>query len=328
MQTEQGKIPPPPGLIASLISGFNSVANHILVITLPVLLDLYLWLGPHLRIDRLMKPYMAQLPPLPSLGLLPTSSSVGTQQQVWTTLINQLNLFGLLQTFPVGVSSLMRFSMPTNTPLGAPAGIEVQSAISVIGWWVLLVVLGWLLGGLYYHWVTQVSLKPGPRSIGQSLKQTAYLSIIWIAFLFIFSLPVLVVIAVVSFFSLLAGEILQIVIAVLALWLLLPIFFSPHGIFTYQQDAFRSILNSLRMVRFTLPNTGLFLMAFVLVGQGQNLLWTTSPDISWLTLVGIAGHAFVSTGLLAGSFIYYRDINAWLQVIFEQLRAQANSVKV
>ena len=115
--------------------------------------------------------------------------------------------------------------------------------------------------------------------------------------------------------------------ALLLIWLVMPVFFSAHGIFALQLDAFRSILNSLRMVRFTLPNTGLFLLAFVLINQGLNFLWNTPSQNSWWMLVGIAGHAFVSTALLAASFIYYRDINAWLTVVFEQLQQQTTSAK-
>ena len=107
-----------------------------------------------------------------------------------------------------------------------------------------------------------------------------------------------------------------------------PTFFSAHGIFISKMDAMRSILNSLRMVRFTLPNTGLFLLVFVVINIGLNFLWSSSPPNSWLMLVGIAGHAFVSTALLAASFIYYRDINAWLAIVFEQLRRQAHSAKI
>jgi hypothetical protein len=71
----------------------------------------------------------------------------------------------------------------------------------------------------------------------------------------------------------------------------------------------------------------LFLLAFVIINQGLNFLWNTPSQGSWLMLVGIGGHAFVSTALLASSFVYYRDINAWLKVIFEQLQRQTTSAK-
>jgi hypothetical protein len=115
--------------------------------------------------------------------------------------------------------------------------------------------------------------------------------------------------------------------ALLLIWLAMPVFFSAHGIFILQLDAFRSILGSLRMVRFTLPNTGFFLLVFMLINTGLNFLWNTPHQDSWWMLVGIAGHAFVSTALLAASFIYYRDINAWLAVVFEQLQKQTTPVK-
>jgi hypothetical protein len=41
--------------------------------------------------------------------------------------------------------------------------------------------------------------------------------------------------------------------------------------------------------------------------------------------VGILGHAFISTALLAASFIYYRDMTAWLQSVFERIKAGSAS---
>jgi hypothetical protein len=68
-------------------------------------------------------------------------------------------------------------------------------------------------------------------------------------------------------------------------------------------------------------------MVFVLINTGLNFLWNTPSQNSWWMLVGIAGHAFVSTALLAASFIYYRDINAWLTVVLEQLQRQTTPAK-
>jgi hypothetical protein len=140
-------------------------------------------------------------------------------------------------------------------------------------------------------------------------------------------LPALLVLSVLTAISPVLGQVVLFAGAIILVWLVMPIFFSAHGIFTLQLDALRAILNSLRMVRFTLPNTGLFLLMFLVLNQGMNFLWNTPPQDSWWTLVGIAGHAFVSTALLAASFVYYRDINAWLKVVFEQLQRQTTSAK-
>ncbi|MDP2976426.1 MAG: hypothetical protein Q8N45_09490, partial [Anaerolineales bacterium] len=125
----------------------------------------------------------------------------------------------------------------------------------------------------------------------------------------------------------LLAEIVLLIFALLSLWLVLPVFFSPHGIFTYQQNAWQAILNSLRMTRFTLPTSGLFLFSTIIISQGLDFLWRTPQENSWLTLIGIAGHAFISTAILATSFIYYRDVNAWLQVVTDQLKRQTTSAR-
>ena len=145
--------------------------------------------------------------------------------------------------------------------------------------------------------------------------------------LLFFGLPALLLLSILTAISPVLGQVVIFAGALILLWLAMPIFFSAHGIFTLQLDALRAILTSLRMVRFTLPNTGLFLLTFIVINQGLNFLWNTPPDTSWWTLLGITGHAFVSTALIAASFIYYRDINVWLKVVFEQLQRQTTSAK-
>ena len=328
MENRQVKFPPPPRLLTTLRSGFDAVATHILVIIFPVAFDLFLWLGPHLRMRQLLQPLINAIPSLPSSALGASAADVAATQKAWIDFSNQFNLFSLLRTYPIGISSLMMPSLNTATPFGAPRYLDVSSVVALLGWWVLLVVLGWLLGGLYYRWVSEVSLKQPQQPLWKSLKQVIFLCVILTGLLLVIGLPALLLFSVLSFFSTTLGQIAIFLFALAALWLVMPVFFSPHGIFTLQQDAFHAILNSLRMVRFTLPNTGLFLMVFLFIGQGMNFLWHTPPAGSWLVLVGITGHAFISTALLAASFIYYRDINAWLKVIFEQLKTQTTSARV
>ena len=41
--------------------GFDTIANNITIIILPVLLDLFLWLGPKLRLKTLLTPLLEQM---------------------------------------------------------------------------------------------------------------------------------------------------------------------------------------------------------------------------------------------------------------------------
>ena len=326
METEQVKLPSPPGLIASLMRGFDSVANHILVILPPVLLDLFLWLGPHLRLKSFLQPLVDQLPAM-AKAFPSNFPPMAPIQQFLTSVIEQFNLFMILRTFPVGATSLLSLQMPELTPLGMPPNLDAGSFLGILGWVFLLVLLGWVVGAIYFFWISGVALKPERLSLWKSIQQTLLLSIIWLGLLFVLGLPTYVVVSIIYSISSTLGQIIFFVGALLLVWLIIPVFFSVHGIFILQLDAFRSILGSLRMVRFTLPNTGLFLLMFVIINTGMNFLWNTPSDNSWWMLVGIAGHAFVSTALLAASFIYYRDINAWLTAVLDQLQKRTTSVK-
>jgi hypothetical protein len=65
----------------------------------------------------------------------------------------------------------------------------------------------------------------------------------------------------------------------------------------------------------------------LILSTGLNLLWSIPEADDWLLSIGIAGHAFVSTALLAGSFIFYRSAMRWMQEIIQhRLAAQKPSV--
>jgi len=206
METESRKLPPPPGLISSLVRGFDSVANHVVVILPPVLLDLFLWLGPHLRLKSFFQSLIDQLPSM-AKAFPSNIPDLATLQQAWTSFMNQFNLFIILRTFPVGATSLLGYQMPWQTPLGAPQSLDAGSFLGIISWALLLALLGWLIGALYYYWISGVTLKPERRSLWKSVKQTTFLSIIWLGMLVVFGLPAFMLVSVISFFSPLLSQI-------------------------------------------------------------------------------------------------------------------------
>jgi uncharacterized SAM-binding protein YcdF (DUF218 family) len=99
------------------------------------------------------------------------------------------------------------------------------------------------------------------------------------------------------------------------LWLFIPLVFSPHGIFAARQNMLRSMVISARMVRLLFPGIGLFLLSVLILAQGMGYLWRIPNESSWLMLAGILGNAFISTGLLAASFFYYRGAISWVETL-------------
>jgi hypothetical protein len=320
------EIPPPPGIMGSLRAGFDTVSTHIGLILLPVVLDIFLWLGPHLSIDGLIGPFFKMIFNQARVTLSSSSelNQFTMMQSLSTEMIghfNLLSLLGKLQTFPIGVSSLLAQTMPVKTPFGSQQVIQVTSAPGLIGLAFLLIVVGWVLGGLYFRTVSGTALGEGAGvSSMRAILQTLILSVLWVIGLMMVFIPVMIVLAVLNVLSTALASAALFVLLILSFWLIVPLFFTPHGIFVRKQNAFYSMFASLRMARFTLPTSSLFVLCVFLLSTGLNYLWSIPPDDSWMTLVGIGGHAFITTALLAASFVYYRDMNVWLQTVFERLQ--------
>ena len=326
-------LPPPPGIIGSLRAGFDAVSNHIGLILLPVALDIFLWLGPRFSIGELANPFFKLVfdqarTTLTSSSDLKRFTDFQSGFSEVMQRFNLLSLLGKLQTFPIGVSSLLAQTMPVKTPLGSQSVVQVSSFPGLIGLMFLLILLGWIAGGLYFRWVSGTTLSGAKQKMevgfAWAIFQTLILSVIWFIALMMILIPVMFVLTILTLLSPALASGVFFVLLVLSFWLIVPLFFTPHGIFVRKQNAFYSIFTSLRMARFTLPTSSLFVISVLLLTAGLNYLWSVPPDDSWMLLVGIAGHAFITTALLAASFVYYRDMNTWLQTVLERLQQKQN----
>jgi hypothetical protein len=323
------EFPPPPGVMGPLKAGFDTVSSHVWLILLPLVLDVFLWLGPRLSVDRLVRPFLRVVFTQARTTL---TSSADLQrfteyQAAFGELVERFNLMSLLgrlQLFPVGISSLLAQTMPVETPLGAQSVVQITSLPGLLGLGFLLTFIGWVIGGVYFRWVSGIALEKAGRvvmvSFSWAILQSLLLSLIWVIGLVMVMIPMMIVLTIVTLLSPLLASGLVLIALFFSFWLIVPLFFTPHGIFVRRQNAFYSMFSSLRMARFTLPTSGLFVLSVFLLTTGLNYLWSVPTDNSWMLLVGIAGHAFITTALLAASFVYYRDMNAWLQTVFERLQ--------
>lgn len=321
-------LPPPPGIIGSLRAGFEAVSSHVVLILFPLALDLWLWLGPRLSVDSLLNPYLRLVFDQARRGMASPADiqRIADAQALFLEGLerfNLLSLLGKLVMFPIGVSSLLAGTMPVATPYGEQLVLRVSSLPGLFILVFLLIPVGWVGGGLYFRWVSGTALESGKREISisslRAILQTFILSVIWFIGLVLILVPVMVVLTLLALISPALANGAVFLLLMLSFWLIVPLFFTPHGIFVRGQNAFYSIFSSLRLARFTLPTSGLFVLSAFLLYRGLNYLWSVPPNDSWMTLVGIAGHAFITTALLAASFVYYRDMNAWLQTVFERV---------
>jgi hypothetical protein len=241
---------------------------------------------------------------------------------MYENMIPRINLFWVFHTLPIGISSLFLPQKLSQTPLGDPAILQV-SAASLFGWIFFLTLFGWIGGGLYFRsvsWLAMANLNTQPLSIPRAILQTILISIFWSILSVFIGVPVFFVLAIVYQLSTFIANLFVLFLSLASMWVIVPLYFWPHGVFIKQQNVITSILSSVQMMRFTLPTSSLFVLTVFMLTFGLNFLWSIPPEDSWMTLLGIFGHSFVATALLAASFVYYRDMNIWLQTVVEKLR--------
>jgi hypothetical protein len=314
-------VPPAPNLFTALRVGFDAIANHVALILFPVALDLLLWMGPRLRLTHLIRNFVDQLVAVYKVQDQQVADVMRAGQEVWLVIADRFNLLSALRTYPVGISSLFASQLSASNPFGKPASYELLGLGEVVFIWVLLTLIGLALGSLYLGVVSQVALKgkiiwretfqDWPRST----IQVFYLTLFWGVLGFVLSLPGSIFLSL-SFLGIPIAQCMLFIYASIIFWLVIPLFFSPHGIFVLHQTMRNSLRSSVNMSRRTMAITMPFILIVVLISVGTNYLWTTPEETSWWMVIGVLGHAFVTTALLAASFVYFRDAERWSSRVY------------
>lgn len=315
----------PPRLIASVVAGFNTVANHAYLILFPIFLDLVLWFGPHIRIKTLFQPLVDAF----FKEITSSTINVADMQdliQKAATKLDGVNLLAGLRSWPIGIPSLFSFSFDKVmiTPIGTPLMVDLPTMASVFLFSLLVIVVGIFAGSVFFNSISNASIGL-KKQFSLSLlfwqfKQSLFLTLLLFILLLLIALPVSFILFLFTLFQLLLFG--YILISFLLLWILLPLVFSAHGIFMFKLNAVNSIATSVRLVRSYLPGTMVFLLAAFFLNEIMNILWRIPPADSWMTLIGVAGHAFIASGLLAASFIYYGSGMRWMQENLQHIAAR------
>ncbi len=324
MTTESRSLPPLPRLIDALVTGFEIVAGHVVLILFPVALDLWLWLGPHLSLRRLVALLLAQMPPLTGQESAAMREMIQAGREVWQAFGARFNLLTALRTIPIGIPSLMAGKQPTTTPWGAPLWVDVHPALVGVVL-VLATGLGWLLGALYFGLVAQ-QVNGSTSRPAEWLRwgvHSLLLCGIWLLVLLLIGSPFFFCISALALISPAVASVAMLLFTLLVLWLLFPMFFSPHGIFLLHRPAWRSLGDGLRLARLLAGRVTLFVLVAFVLYAGLNRLWTVPDGDSWWLLVGILGHGYIATSLLAASFVYYRQAIAWMEAVLSRWQEQA-----
>lgn len=311
-----------PKIVQALLAGFNTIANKPYLILLPILLDLFLWFGPGWRVDPVFQPFLESLSTLPGMDAPEYTSLLDTFQELWQDILTNFNLAVTLRTFPIGVPSLMISKTSFLNPLGRPQVLYLNSSAQVLGLGLVFILIGLALGSLYFQKISQQVLDKGEKSNFKAFLKTFFqvvlMPILLLIILFILSIPLVFLIAMVTMISPSISQFVTMIALVMIIWIIMPLIFTPHGIFLYRQNLIEAMMTSINVVRVSMSQTAWFILASFVLIQGLDYLWLAPNVDDWFLLVGILGHAFIVTAVTAASFHYFIDATRFTQTVMNK----------
>jgi hypothetical protein len=308
---KQASQPEPLGVIAALTAGFDFVTRHPELMLLPILLDVFLWLGPRL----LAYPIFNAIKDLFNSPDMLAAMQQGQSQQLEaaTKLLDQLgqtfNLFWWLSPTLLGVPALTVGAPDIKVPNGQPTIWPVSDGLAYAGLFVVLSVIGLGLSAAYWGMLAS-SVREQGLSVGNVAQlwwRLVKIAGLYTLVAFIIGLPTLLVAAVLSLFNPLIGQFIMIMGGTLIMWALFYMIFTIHGVALRDAVVLRAVQASFLLMRFQFPPAMGLILLIVAIYFGTGLLWNLPPLDSWVHVAGIVGHAFTVTGLLAATAMFYMD---------------------
>jgi hypothetical protein len=358
MATETIKSPTPPvGVIESLTRGFETVAGYPALMILPLLLDLFLWVGPRVSFAPAVNSFKEQADcetvsetdagELSWLDQIVCEGLESTADQYFPVLVVP-TIFGQvievvlalsdsqsglvrahIQPIPlIGVPSALAGRDASILPFGyTPAVWSIASMPGILGVKLLSLGAQLLLGAIYMLLIAhQVSGKlirfEAMTRLPFIIVQIAVLSIALQIMLLVVLLPFVVfAYGAVQISEFLASMVL-IMGLLIGLWASLFVIFPVHGMLLNRRNILGALWDSFRVVQWNMSSS----MTLMLIIAGLNLalgyLWTLSDMGSWLALLAAGGNAFFSTGLIAATFVFYQDRYRYWREMREALLAE------
>ena len=319
------------GLIDTLNSGFRLAWRNIWLLALPVLLDLWLWLGPRWSVKPLVEG-LVSLWPLEALP--PDMMSVATSyQQALLEASARFNLWWLVGNDLTWLSVLMP-GLTDPARFGQAAVREVP-VVALLLWVPLFLFIGLGLGSLLLTLMVarleRVQQQDGQAQGGTDQPSSAF----WVRrglrtwlLVSLYALILLVLLLIVTFVLSLIFTVIFLIVPGLgsglsvlglllvgwgAVWLYLLLYFVVAAVVSDGANLLQAFWRSVNLVTRNFWSTVGLAVITVLILNGFGLIWQRLATLSpWGALAGILGNSFLLTGLAAARLIFYRDRYALL----------------
>jgi hypothetical protein len=242
--------------------------------------------------------------------------------QILDELSANFNLFTLLNPAPLlGVPALMPARLTALNPLGGQIAIEITSLLVFT---VMALALGLFGLGLGAHFLGSIGRRvitetesslPGPSTIWVLWGQLLKVGSLILAVLLSFAMALSFLASLISLVSLtLAGLVLTLASSIV-LFVALHLVFAIPAIVQLRRGIAQALKESLLLTRSDFLHVILLFGLIGVISQGLRVVWMLPKPDSWTTVVGLVGHAFVSTALTAALMVFYQERLQYLEVI-------------
>jgi hypothetical protein len=307
----------PTGVIETLSAGYGAVNRQLWVLLLPVLLNVFLWLGPRVSYSPLVDPavtdvteWTRQIAFGPRRALVSADQMTELEQARQSIIArsDDVNGLGALAWGPVALPS----------PSALPSASDDVAFVN--GWLDGLILLGacvglgLLLGGWFYGGLAGASTgsRGGPLAAGRSVPRAVVdvlgLIAVLAAGVVLLGLPVLLLIGFTALVSPPVAILGSILLAVGVLFATVHLFFAVDAIFVSNAGPLSAIQRSVVLVRRHLwPSVALILLTWLILA-GMDRVWdvlASSLQSPYGVALGILGNAYVASGLIAAGMIFY-----------------------
>lgn len=316
-----------PGVIETLSSGFEQVNRVLWVIALPILVDLFLWLGPRVSAasvftdlgawySRMTATYAS----VADAGADP--STVGQAQQAVTTLATQAGHFNLLTFLVITLSSVPSILPPARA--GSPT-LQLGTVGTLIGGVLLMQALGMLLGCLYLGAIGQ-QVRDGKVALLRLGRRVWFywLSVIGFILLLIgvglvISVPLALVIGLIQLIAPAFGAALMYAalaaMQIAAVLLMVYLFFLVDAIIVSEVGPVSAVIRSARVVANNFWSAVGFIFLVYIISLGMAVIWKALSGSPAGVVVAIIGNAYIASGLAAASLLFYQSRVARLPAV-------------
>ncbi len=307
------------GILGSLATGFELAADSYFLLLIPLFLDILIWLSPRLDYNPLISNMIDQYSALNSfMELSGDEDSINLINQYQTMLDEIDGQFPLVHIPVFGMPSMLAGSTAGDYPFtNTPMAIQVESSQDLFSIILIAITASVIIVSLYLsligNRVNHTHVKPGKLLLNipvKALQLSGFVALVVITAMLIFAPFFLLS----SLFSTIGGVFSLLGLAILAFgcviltWMFIGLGFTLQGFFMNNKNIYQAMLDSLRLVQWrSFPSMMILLVVLTLNWAFNRFIWPLAGNNGVLLLAAVIGHAFITTGSVIGTFVFFRD---------------------